>query len=414
MIFNYNDFLLEEKLLANLDFLFESGLVAKKYDFSEITDACIKAIKKLKDKNKKARLLRVDIDAVNVESEYVDIIWDPSETMNAAAFNPGAGTVELGPTWEGWNKETQEMAIAHEFSHAIDPSIKAGVNDLDERFYKFVGAKNDAEFNEFLDQAFKKIEKDNSRDDWYRLYMRRVTEVEAHVGMFVYMVNGLLIKYPEKTEKVKELLRKGDWRVDKVFPELKQLADYANDRVEKFGKVKNKMLKRLGAIAVEQASGKKPPFEVLVNESLKESTDETIGIINFLSDFMTDINDKNTDVKLNFPSDFDDQVSLSNGIFSSIIFLDIYNLRVTVSMLDRMEMNLRFAIPIKSDGNTIFMEEPTYRRILPKNGEYSCNVADVTLSVDSRTKNIVLEKIEKLTNDYFYPMKYDQIRAKYA
>jgi hypothetical protein len=63
---------------------------------------------------------------------------------------------------------------------------------------------------------------------------------------------------------VKAILRKGDWKINSVFPELDDIVEHVRDRVETYGKIKTKLLKRMAALVSQEELpvGKKPDYLV--------------------------------------------------------------------------------------------------------------------------------------------------------
>lgn len=275
---NFKDFVIAENLVDNIDRVFESGLISGKYDFSELTEACVYTIDKLTKTNFKPpfALFRVDIDPPlqksfknTAFSRYynekelsknngIKIIYEDAEDSDINLAYYVNGGLFITSNILNKNKIFQEMVISHEMIHALDP----GLHSLDTKS----PFKNlDADKTEDLQELLYNFVKSGNRFEYDRAYMRKHTEVEAHIEMFVYILNFLLKKHPEKIEKVKSLLRKGEWKLDSIFPELSEIIHHVKDRIDKFQKVKTKMLQRLGTLVSElKPEGIKPKFEVII------------------------------------------------------------------------------------------------------------------------------------------------------
>lgn len=185
------------------------------------------------------------------------IIYDPNEHY-LASFQ--GNCISLSKNVLTKSKISTEMIIAHEITHALDP----GISSLERKNPQLKLSTDD--YDNWIASAFDRVEK-GDKTEWYKDYMRRTTEIEAHVEMFVYMTNFLLIKHPGKVEAVKAILRNGDWKIDKVFPELKEIIEHLKERIDKFGKVKNKMLQRLGTLVSDlKHPGVKPTFEIILSK----------------------------------------------------------------------------------------------------------------------------------------------------
>ena len=274
MILNFEDFLLEGKL----EKILESGLIAGKFDFADLSKACdiwISVYQKMgltPDECPDAGFLMFK---TTIKDKEIDIIISPKPDglKRIATYREPdelmlySGFLELDPF-------SKEIVIAHEYSHAIDPSLIAtgspgrfsGYND--KSFWKyFNNAKNSNDALNFFSSMAGKVYNDNDYSDFNRMYMRQTTEVEAHVGMLVYALNSILLKDQSKLNDLKSLLSRGDWNVDSIFPELKPIMDRIRPRVEKFGKVVNKLKKRLGALVSTIQEGEKISFSLVINDT---------------------------------------------------------------------------------------------------------------------------------------------------
>lgn len=270
---NFKDFVIYENLVDNIDKVFESGLISGKYDFSELTEACVYTIDKLTKTNFKPPfdLFRVDIDLPSQKyfkntfnssersrKNGIKIVYDDVDDSDVNLAYYVDDRLFITSNILGKNKIFQEMVISHEMIHALDP----GLHSLDSKS----PFKNlDRDKKEDLQELLYNLLKDGNRFEYDRAYMRKHTEVEAHIEMFVYILNFLLKKHPEKIENVKSLLRKGEWKLDSIFPELSEIIYHVKDRIDKFQKVKAKMLRRLGTLVSElKLEGIKPKFEVII------------------------------------------------------------------------------------------------------------------------------------------------------
>jgi hypothetical protein len=196
-------------------------------------------------------------------NKKLTIVYDPNE-YSLASY--GGNCVSLSKDVLLKSEISTEMIIAHEITHALDP----GISSLERKNPQLKLSTND--YSNWIASAFDRVEK-GDKTEWYKDYMRRTTEIEAHVEMFVYMTNFLLIKHPGKVEAVKAILRNGDWKIDKVFPELKELIEHSKERIDKFGKVKNKMLQRLGTLVSDlKHPGVKPTFEIILSKQKQSSS----------------------------------------------------------------------------------------------------------------------------------------------
>jgi hypothetical protein len=286
MILNFKDFLLEGKLEKVL----ESGLVAGKFDFSDLTKAIsiwISVYEKMDVPPDKYPWNGFWMFMATIKDKKIDIMLSPrpDDLKRIASYTP-----ELPPTLDIYSgfieldTFSREIAIAHEFSHAIDPSLivdgKPGKFNRfeDKSFWKYLNnAKNYEEAEAFMIDAMDKMDNGDS-SDFNRLYMRQTTEVEAHVGMLVYALNSILLKDQSKLNELKSLLSRGDWNVDSIFPELKPIMDRVRPRVEKFGKVVNKLKKRLGALVSTIQEGEKISFKLVVNHINPNNRGEEIDL----------------------------------------------------------------------------------------------------------------------------------------
>ena len=99
--------------------------------------------------------------------------------------------------------------IAHELSHILD----IGIRVIDSKY------PNRKDFNNSHKLT---------REAEWKNYISDETEREAWPSGLVYVINSLLIEQPEKIEEVKELIRKKDWHIEKVFPELQNMMNDDN------------------------------------------------------------------------------------------------------------------------------------------------------------------------------------------
>ena len=288
MVLNFDDFLLENKI----ENLLESGLVSGKFDFSDLTKACNIWIDVY-------RKMGVSLDAEKTRMFYV-IIKDKGVWVNFSPYGseyniaeyspsvfPSMNELDLHPKFLELDPFSREITIAHEFSHSMDPSIDAlhyyrefqpgkfnyrspEIND--KRFHKYLNYPRDRE--ELVKNIQDLSDKLASGDPlpWYRIYMRQTTEVEAHVGMLIYGLNAILLKDQSKLNDLKNLLSRGGWDIDSIFPELKPVMDRIRPRIGKFDKVINKLKRRLGALVSTIKAGEKIDFSLY--SSKNEMTSE--------------------------------------------------------------------------------------------------------------------------------------------
>jgi len=299
---SFTEFLSEAEIL-------ESGLVAGKVDLSEIVEVCdflykeyFKGVsEKFPEvqnlKNTRTVYVSVDTSAHNtgvlvkdfgssrLAPHSVKILYDgDSEKKHVAAYSNGY--LWLSDKYFEKNLVAQETILAHEFSHAIDPVLHKRVSSLKDReardlekedemrIRRVLGLRNEDDYCEWMNKAYDEVEAGNV-SLIYKRYLRQTTEIEAHAGMLVYILNMLLTQNPEKREAVKAILRKGDWKINSVFPELDDVVEHINDRVESYGKIKAKLLKRMATLVSQEELpvGKKPDYVVIFFNWLKGEYD---------------------------------------------------------------------------------------------------------------------------------------------
>lgn len=100
-------------------------------DIDRITNAAVDyTISNKKDKEFVTPPVMLE-NSYTKEQELVYVIIDPSTKENAGNWNPERKTISIFPYWIGKNNGSRQELfdlyrpyVSHEFSHAIDPSIK--------------------------------------------------------------------------------------------------------------------------------------------------------------------------------------------------------------------------------------------------------------------------------------------------
>ena len=82
-----------------------------------------------------------------------------------------------------------------------------------------------------------------------KVFTKNVVKVLA---TYVYAVKKLLSEKTEALEEVKALLRKGDWRMNKVFSKLNSLVDATGGSIQNSDTMREKLLKRMGSMVSSQ------------------------------------------------------------------------------------------------------------------------------------------------------------------
>jgi hypothetical protein len=297
---NFPEFLNEAEIL-------ESGLVAGKVDLSEIVEVCdflhkeyLKGVSE-KFPGMQERLMHrttyyMSVDTGDHNPRVFNNTWDSSlrapgvtilyngDKMNVASY--ASGVLTLTDKYFEKNLVAQETVLAHEFSHAIDPVLHKEVSSLKDReqrdlqeedemrIRKVLGLRDKDDYDKWMNNAYEEAEAGNV-SLIYKRYLRQTTEIEAHTGMLVYILNMLLTQNPEKREAVKAILRKGDWKINSVFPELDDIVEHVRDRVDNYGKIKTKLLKRMAALVSQEELpvGKKPAYLVIFFSMFKRDYD---------------------------------------------------------------------------------------------------------------------------------------------
>ena len=146
------------------------------------------------------------------------------------------------------------MVLSHELSHMLD----IGVKIMDTKYPDHI---LDINLNS----------KRLSNEALFKKYISDETEREAWPSGLVYVINSLLIEHPEKIEAVKELIRKKDWHIEKVFPEIQNIINYISDVFSSYGKIRERFFKRLAAAIIEHKKGEMIDIKaVIVDDSDKE------------------------------------------------------------------------------------------------------------------------------------------------
>jgi hypothetical protein len=87
------------------------------------------------------------------------------------------------------------------------------------------------------------------------------------------VINSLLIEHPEKIEAVKELIRKKDWHIEKVFPEIQNIINDLSDVFSSYGKIRERFFKRLAAAIITHKKGEMIDIKAVI---VDDSDDERI------------------------------------------------------------------------------------------------------------------------------------------
>ena len=146
------------------------------------------------------------------------------------------------------------MLIAHELSHMLD----IGIRVMDAKYPN----RRD------LNNSYKL-----TREAQFKNYIANETEREAWPSGLVYVINSLLIEHTEKIEAVKELIRKKDWHIEKVFPELQNIINDLSYTFSTYGKIRERFFKRLAASIITQEKGEIIDIKAVI---IDDSDDESI------------------------------------------------------------------------------------------------------------------------------------------
>ena len=207
-------------------FLLEgTGLVTGKYDIDPLVDFLIKipvnwggnsVVAEIKPKG-----------ASDIDKIYVSMYKNSGGTKGSANNKRNISIK--------YNQDIQynelRMLIAHELSHILD----IGIRVIDSKYPNRM----------------------DPREAQWKNYISDETEREAWPSGLVYVINSLLIEQPEKIEEVKELIRKKDWHIEKVFPELQNMMndDALSYTFSTYGKIRERFFKRLAASIIPQEKG---------------------------------------------------------------------------------------------------------------------------------------------------------------
>lgn len=258
------------------EFIGESmGLVAGKYDLSQVVDAIDIIMDYYKENNfifDFNYVMTCDIN--NVKIDIHSSIKNNSDDVALSRTDPTSAHahIDLYKKWFDFDHLTREIILSHEISHCIDPTkdkkIVKGTRLLyTKSFLKEIGCKSM--------EDFMKIKKDISKLETnpmnIKIYLASSTETEAWIGMLSYIVNNILIKNSEKLEDLKNLLRKGDWHIEKVFPELKTIMETVTQKIENLPDIQKKLLKRLGFTVNNYQETQKVKFWVNEERFKKQS-----------------------------------------------------------------------------------------------------------------------------------------------
>jgi hypothetical protein len=226
--------------------------------------------------NKRGNLMSASYQGEHSKDQYTSLGKSPSKKFKFFTLSFTEKVLEF-------DEFGIEIFLSHEFSHILDKGLDAEDMPITRHRGKAVEKRDDDDFTFFHNPVFRKKQfKTKTLDDKLKLiedymadilsmppevrqtdpkfiswYMRKETEVEAHVGMIDYAVNLLLQKNPEKAEALKVLLRKGDMDLKQVFPELATM-DRFMERMMKFEKIRKKLQKRLVVTLSSVEAAKEP------------------------------------------------------------------------------------------------------------------------------------------------------------
>lgn len=214
-------------------FLLEgTGLVTGKYDIDPLVDFLIKI-----PVNWGGNSLVAEIKpkgASDIDKIYVSMYKNSSNRIGSANNKRNISIK--------YNQDIQynelRALIAHELSHILD----IGIRVMDSKYPNRMDFNNSHKL---------------TREAQWKNYISDETEREAWPSGLVYVINSLLIEQPEKIEEVKELIRKKDWHIEKVFPELQNMMndDNLSYTFSTYGKIRERFFKRLAASIITQEKG---------------------------------------------------------------------------------------------------------------------------------------------------------------
>lgn len=282
-------------MLSFKDFLNEASLVTGKIDLSTLSQLVKLAAQyainhpELKKDPEMMKFESILFYRVELWGKSIDVAFSNYEDSIASAEKENKNKYLLRFTKRilEFDDFNAEIIISHEFSHILDKGMYSEKNPITR--YKGRAVRREERFGEIADLFFQnplfrkkqfkaktiegklKLVEDYMREiinaesphdhpKFLPWYMKKDTEVEAHVGMIDYAVNLLLQKNPEKAEALKVLLRKGDMNLKQVFPELAS-SDKFMERMMKFEKIKKKLQKRL-VVTLSSTEAAKEKLEI--------------------------------------------------------------------------------------------------------------------------------------------------------
>jgi hypothetical protein len=229
-------------------FLLEgTGLVTGKYDIDRLVDFLIKIPMTEATDGIAAAVIQTK-GTYGDREIFICLRGKSAQASGLSSYHTRTITIHSFP---GQDIYQMRMVLSHELSHMLD----IGVKIIDTKY-------PDHMFD--INLNLKRL----SKEALFKKYISDETEREAWSSGLVYVINSLLIEHPEKIEAVKELIRKKDWHIEKVFPEIQNIINDLSDVFSSYGKIRERFFKRLAAAIITHKKGEMIDIKaVIVDDS---------------------------------------------------------------------------------------------------------------------------------------------------
>jgi hypothetical protein len=227
---NFNSFIIDEGL----------GFIIGKHDVSYVVD-CILDLYNLYE-NRWEIKITVDNKKITISPDMFGWL----KNNGVGGYYPSTQTILLNTTIK-WDKNNLTQMIVHELTHALDPWITSNRNGKgNPELYKLRKIWDDEPSIEGKKKAYEKYQKK---------YLSDTEEIEAYTTQYCYIFNDLLCLYPEKLERAKQEISKGNLDLPDIFEYERSTSIPKSDVLTLSKKIRDKVLRRAAMICLNQEKG---------------------------------------------------------------------------------------------------------------------------------------------------------------
>lgn len=196
---------------------------------------------------------------MKIGEKWINMTFDVNKYVEVRAmYWPEKDIILFSDEWYNLSPLYRELILTHEIIHAADPFHEE--YERNGPLWKILGVKT---YEEFRLANYDLDRNPNAERFLNKRNFATTTEREAYTSMMGYMLTKMLLKYPERTETVRTMIRKGNWKIDEVFDELDFLSGRFNDMIATYEKTRKSLLRKYAKALDTQESLIHPECEVL-------------------------------------------------------------------------------------------------------------------------------------------------------